>query len=149
MTRRAIIEAYRALKTDLPPEFRSTMAVDAKGRPDYTARNNACLEEGIHPATYQKVCTDLGKCGDCTHHQTTGHASRTYHKCDLHRLGMSHSTASDIRVSWPACVWFKPATADACESCGVHRVEAELFWKGTSLYCETCLASYPERGEDA
>lgn len=35
-----------------------------------------------------------------------GHA-KTYHKCELHTLGLSFSQASDIRVSWPACVLFE------------------------------------------
>jgi len=30
-----------------------------------------------------------------------------HHKCDQHRLGESHSAASDVRVGWPACVRFE------------------------------------------
>ena len=68
-----------------------------------TRRNQAQLARGIHPATLHRVAADLGTCGTCTHHVTYSHHDRTYHTCSEHRLGTSHSSASDIRVSWPAC----------------------------------------------
>jgi len=74
-----------------------------------TRRNAEQLARGINPATnhpFLKSETPL-TCGDCAHHIAV-HVARTYHKCERHRLGESHSAASDIRVSWPACSLFTP-----------------------------------------
>lgn len=71
-----------------------------------TRRNADMLTIGVHPATRQPTAPELGRCGDCAHAHRVVHHSRAWWKCDLHRLGMSHSEASDIRVSWPACTKF-------------------------------------------
>lgn len=72
-----------------------------------TARNNALLARGVHPATHRPT-TDAGCCGDCAHH-VIARLSRTYHKCARHVLGTSNSDASDIRVGWPSCELYEPA----------------------------------------
>jgi len=68
-----------------------------------TRRNNDLIAQGIHPATHHPIVAELGTCGTCTHAHQYQHHNRTYWKCDLHRLGQSHSAASDIRSSWVAC----------------------------------------------
>ena len=76
-----------------------------------TRRNNELIEAGRHPATLRPLLplkADL-HCGDCAHHLVAHGNTKTYHKCARHRLGPSHSEASDIRVSWPACELFEPA----------------------------------------
>lgn len=72
-----------------------------------TATNNALIARGIHPATHRPI-TDQATCNTCSHHIVARHA-KTYHKCAKHRLGPSHSEASDIRVSWPSCELYEPA----------------------------------------
>lgn len=71
-----------------------------------TINNNTRLASGVHPATGRKLLdTEWGSsCAGCANavHVYTG-GSRAYWKCRRHRLGMSMSAASDIRISWPAC----------------------------------------------
>lgn len=74
-----------------------------------TKANNDMLARGVHPATRQPVIGDGSRCGECAHHERIEWHNKTFHKCDVHRLGMSHGPASDIRVSWPACSRFKRA----------------------------------------
>ena len=76
-----------------------------------TIRNNDSLARGIHPATGQHLARNGEVCATCTHHEVVSHYSsrQTYwHKCAKHRLGVSASSASDIRVSWPACELWQP-----------------------------------------
>ena len=75
-----------------------------------TLRNHQLLAEGTHPATHTATRPDLGRCGDCAHAiiEHHGGSARAWWKCELHRLGRSHSAASDIRVGWPACARFEP-----------------------------------------
>jgi hypothetical protein len=85
-----------------PPEPKP----DKPRRTDYTAKHRALFECGIHPATRRPVMYGAATCGDCNHHIVV-RVRRTWHKCELHVLGQSHSEASDIRVSWPACLSFE------------------------------------------
>jgi hypothetical protein len=124
------VEALRTAAN--PPKVGSP----AGKRVNYTAKNRALLEAGIHPATGRRLLRDepcpvegcpiegehhhVGgddvvmaakptTCRDCTHceqHSAGGHGY--VWKCAKHRLGMSHSEASDIRVGWPACILFAP-----------------------------------------
>lgn len=78
-----------------------------------TARAKADLKAGVHPATRIALLADPGdkRCGNCAHHQSHewyGSRKKIYHKCDIHRLGMSHGAASDIRLMWPACTAWAP-----------------------------------------
>ena len=74
-----------------------------------TLRNRELLDAGRHPATLTPLWIGTGeRCGDCTHHHAY-ERNRIWHKCGRHRLGESHSAASDIRVSWPACALFDPS----------------------------------------
>jgi hypothetical protein len=86
------------------------VAVDSEGLSygaRLTLRNRALLDKGIHPATRCATKPELGTCAGCVHHQALGYHGKTWHKCEHHTLGMSHSEASDIRVSWPACTRFQ------------------------------------------
>lgn len=80
-------------------------------------RNDADLAKGVHPATRVALLDPVGEhtCKDCAHHQAHdwfGSRKKIYHKCDIHRLGMSHGAASDIRLMWPACTAFVAKPAD-------------------------------------
>lgn len=87
-----------------PPETKVKLSATRR----LTARNNDQLARGIHPATLRRVITTGETCGGCDHHHAYDWHNGYYHKCDVHRLGESHSAASDIRVSWPACELFFP-----------------------------------------
>lgn len=75
-----------------------------------TKRNAALLARGTHPATRLRVRPELGTCGACAHAQRQSVGNSRFWKCRKHRLGMSGSEASDIRVSWPACTAFDART---------------------------------------
>lgn len=76
-----------------------------------TRRNRELLAGGVHPATHRHLFIGTGeRCGTCAFHDTITH-NRTWHKCAKHRLGESHSAASDIRVSWPACALYEPVAS--------------------------------------
>lgn len=76
-----------------------------------TRRNNEKLANGVHPATHRSLLRPWGTtCGDCVFAHNYRHHNRSYWKCEKHRLGESHSSASDIRKSWPACVLFEAAS---------------------------------------
>lgn len=72
-----------------------------------TLANANLLASGVHPATRRPLAGE-GTCGTCAHAGRWSNGNRAWWKCDLHRLGVSHSAASDIRVSWPACVLWEP-----------------------------------------
>lgn len=74
-----------------------------------TIRNSDSLARGIHPATGQHLARNGEVCATCTHHQHLGWHNRAFHKCAKHRLGRSHSAASDIRIGWPACTLWEAA----------------------------------------
>lgn len=88
----------------------------AKERPGLSAdarrtiRDRDLMDVGIHPATRKPLAGTGLTCATCVHHHAVTHytsRAKTWHKCDLHRLGTSHSAASDIRTSWPACVLYQ------------------------------------------
>lgn len=89
------------------PEPRPRLSADQR----LTKRNADLLAKGKHPATLLPLLGSDATCGGCAHHQALDHHNRTFHKCDVHRLGISHSSASDVRVSWPACVRFEQEAA--------------------------------------
>lgn len=68
-----------------------------------TIRNSDSLARGIHPATGQRLAVNGETCKTCTHHLHLDWHNRSFHKCAKHRLGLTHSSASDIRTSWSAC----------------------------------------------
>jgi hypothetical protein len=74
-----------------------------------TRLNNEQLAQGRHPATRAALLDPAWgyHCGDCTHAFRVSLSTKQVWKCELHRLGPSHSEASDIRVGWPACTRFK------------------------------------------
>lgn len=73
-----------------------------------TRRNEAKLARGVHPATLRALLEPRGPtCGTCVHHEVVN-VGRAYHKCARHRLGMTASAASDIRLKWPACALYEP-----------------------------------------
>lgn len=97
-----------------------TMSADRRR----TIRNQRALDANRHPVTglpLLRTITDEGevvlrvlagtwatdaRCGSCVHASKEHGGARSYWKCDL--TEMSRSAASDIRVSWPACVRYEP-----------------------------------------
>ena len=88
-----------------PPELSADQKI--------TKRNRDMLDDGRHPATLLPLLGNGATCSTCTFHKVLPHHNRTYHKCDVHRLGITHSTASDIRLSWPACTHYEAADPGA------------------------------------
>lgn len=74
-----------------------------------TQRNLAAIARGRHPATLLPLLDPDWHftCGQCNHHVRITGGNRTYSKCDVSRLGLSASAASDIRQKWPACTQFR------------------------------------------
>lgn len=69
-----------------------------------TARQRDLLAAGVHPATGRPLLAGSeATCASCVHATAVHRGNTRAWKCEVHRLGMSHSAASDIRVSWPAC----------------------------------------------
>jgi hypothetical protein len=101
---RVLRDAAHAAKRD-----RGDLSADRRR----TETNRRALAAGVHPATRERL-TDPElelHCRDCVHAVRVGHHDRVWWKCEEHRLGMSRSAASDIRVSWPACVRVVPRAA--------------------------------------
>jgi hypothetical protein len=78
-----------------------------------TIRNDAMLARGRHPATGHPT-VQTASCGSCENLRSyrNGSGRKVYHKCALHRLGVSRSAASDVRISWPACTLYAPHVED-------------------------------------
>lgn len=75
-----------------------------------TRRNEELLVAGVHPATRRPLWIGTGEvCGQCDHLRAFRMNRRRYYKCECHRLGMSRSASSDVRIGWPACVLFEMA----------------------------------------
>jgi hypothetical protein len=88
----------------LEPGYLSTEAPPSADR-RRTIRNQGLIARGVHPATGEPLL-DPGwglHCGDCAHAVHLRAGNRAFWKCEWHRLGLSASAASDIRVGWPAC----------------------------------------------
>lgn len=71
-----------------------------------TLRAAALLAEGKHPANGLPINRDH-RCGQCVHLVANPRNTKTFHKCPHHRYGTSHSEASDMRTTWPACPRFE------------------------------------------
>lgn len=100
----------------MPPERMLDKEPDEKlsaGR-RRTLRQQADLAAGRHPATGLPLNDTGAKCGSCIHHRAIeSHRGGSYwHKCAASKLGLSHSEASDIRISWPACTKWEPGEED-------------------------------------
>jgi hypothetical protein len=68
------------------------------------------IDAGWHPATGHPLLRGDGAgltCGQCRLRVFKGR----YPKCELHRLGASHSESSDVRAWWPACIKFQRGRA--------------------------------------
>lgn len=106
---------YLALNGEWLPVAPSVRRVHGPGESVDQARtrkNKEIIAAGRNPATRLRllpVADGLSPktCGDCVHHIPCGHGRRTFHKCDVSRLGLTSSAASDIRISWPACEHFE------------------------------------------
>ena len=86
-----------------------------------TYRNNALLEQGIHPTTRRpllrarpederilKVLAGVpfdATCGDCRFCETMRANTRSYVKCK--GVPLTHGPGSDTRKKWPACTKFE------------------------------------------
>ncbi len=75
-----------------------------------TKRQREQLAAGVHPATGMRLLAadqPPPTCGACANAVRVEAGNRRVWKCRRHDLGMSHSAASDIRVSWPACTLYE------------------------------------------
>lgn len=70
-----------------------------------TLRRQRAIALGKHPANGLPIDTSH-TCGQCAHLNRIHWRSRHFLKCPYNRLGESHSEASDMRASWPACPHF-------------------------------------------
>ena len=93
----------RAWAPKRPPRIDGLSADAAR-----TQRQRELLAAGEHPATGVAVTVGPSlQCAGCVHLHRVHRGNTKAYKCDAHRLGMSHSSASDVRVSWPACNWYE------------------------------------------
>lgn len=63
------------------------------------------FRRGLHPMG-ARLATNGKRCGSCKHHikLTSDLTGNNFHKCDLN---WTNSPATDIRVTWPACVQYE------------------------------------------
>jgi uncharacterized protein YegP (UPF0339 family) len=66
-----------------------------------TVRRRSLLAAGIHPVSHRKLLGGDQTCGTCAHCIGYRYA-RTYWKCA--KVFQTHGAATDVRLSWPACV---------------------------------------------
>lgn len=72
-----------------------------------TRRRREMLADGINPASKRALLWESrATCGDCEHH-FTHRTNRTFHKCAKAPGGPTGGPATDVRVSWPACVLYE------------------------------------------
>lgn len=106
------IDELRAIRDAIDAERAADQGASTDRR--RTAQQKRLIVAGIHPATSRPLLDDHEAgpvtCGDCVHAHRYAWHNRSFWKCDLHRLGESHSAASDIRKSWPACTLYEPRT---------------------------------------
>jgi len=70
-----------------------------------TVRRRSLLAAGIHPTSRRKLLGGDAVCGTCAH-CVANRQTRTYWKCA--KVFMTGGPATDVRLSWPACVlWEK------------------------------------------
>lgn len=74
-----------------------------------TAQAQYDIEHGRHPANGLAINT-FGTCGECVHLEAIHYHSKHLLKCEFHRLGKTHSEASDMRRKWPSCPHFSAAS---------------------------------------
>lgn len=72
-----------------------------------TAKAREALKAGRHPATGLDLLGGMATCGGCTHLVVRDPHDRRFYKCKRHRLGVTRSAASDVRVGWPACTAYE------------------------------------------
>jgi hypothetical protein len=101
------IDELRAKRDLLNTEARTHKRLSADRR--RTLANEALFAVGVHPATRRPLILVGATCETCVHSSREHGGARSYWKCAKHRLGMSRSSASDIRKSWPACALWEPA----------------------------------------
>jgi hypothetical protein len=66
-----------------------------------TARKNAALAAGIHPASGRPLAGNAQTCGSCAHCRCSEDQRVRFYKCDL--VPRTFGPLTDIRVGWPAC----------------------------------------------
>jgi hypothetical protein len=91
-------------RQDVLPGFPEPVVFPADAPQSYTrrltARNEAMLRSGKHPATGRPLANNGMTCNTCAN-RTSLHKVATYHKCAL--VPVTGGPATDIRLSWPAC----------------------------------------------
>lgn len=87
---------------DVAPVGPGTAATALSYGQRLTIRARTAIANGRHPANGLPIDT-THTCGTCDHLNRYEYHTRTRIKCPMHRLGESHSEASDMRTNWPAC----------------------------------------------
>lgn len=87
---------------DVGPTVESvSLSADARR----TARRNEAIANGKHPLRLDPLREPAGEtCGSCKHLTAHGHNLRTYYKCNLRPHEVTFGAATDVRLSWPACI---------------------------------------------
>ena len=70
-----------------------------------TQRRRELLDRGINPGSGRAIADNGEFCGTCAHIEVHCLA-KTYFKCG--KVLSTAGPATDIRVSWPACVLWEP-----------------------------------------
>lgn len=71
-----------------------------------TARRRALLAAGWHPTSGRRLRGGDEVCGTCAHCVGFRRHTRTYWKCA--EVAVTRGAATDVRLSWPACVAWEP-----------------------------------------
>jgi hypothetical protein len=78
-----------------------------------TIRNRQLIDGGTHPVTRLRLADNGETCGTCEHSGTQGGVAGTYWKCGAQNgRYITGGPATDIRLSWPACVLWGPPELD-------------------------------------
>lgn len=70
-----------------------------------TMRAQVAIANGVHPFGMPLRSGGDETCGSCCHAFRVDHRSRHYWKCE--KRGDTSSAASDLRLKWPACVYWE------------------------------------------
>lgn len=91
----------RLFDTPSPMDQNEPLSADRRR----TLRQQAAIANGRNPATGLRFIPDH-QCRECVHAVRVHNGNRSHWKCTQSKLGLTHSAASDIRISWPACELF-------------------------------------------
>lgn len=110
-------------------------------------RVQEALDAGVHPATGAPV-DHKHHCRGCLYARRINGGARAFWKCEVSRLGMSSSAASDIRISWPACTRFVahddglPCPGCAGAGCRARTEDEAAAWRARGRFNAAAVAPH-------